>query len=71
MSDTPEESKSVKGLVGALALLIAVPMSCEYRVWRERQETTAICRRAIERNYSVPAEKAQKDIEAQRTWEER
>lgn len=68
---TTTNNSAVKGLVGALALLIGLPLACEYRVHKERQETQAICRRAIERNYSVSADKAQQDIEAQRKWEDR
>lgn len=68
MSDDPH---NVLGFALLLIFLVGMPASCEVKARRERAETEAICRRAIERNYSVPAEQAQKVIEAQRAWEGR
>lgn len=59
------------GLGVFLLVLIAVPASCEYRARKVQTESEAVCRRAIERNYSVPAEKAEEQIKAQRAWEGR
>lgn len=66
-----DDAKSVLGLGLFLLIVIGIPLSCESRGAHERRETEAICRRAIERNYSVTAEQAVKVIEAQRAWEGR
>lgn len=74
MSDsrpTPSKLQTFVSVLTAMALILSWPASCECARRNERNESEAICRRAIERKYSAPATEAESLIRAQREWEGR
>lgn len=59
------------GVAFFLLLVLSWPASCEWRWRSEREETEAICRRTIERNFKVPAADAATMLKDEREWEGR
>lgn len=64
-------SSNQAGLIMFIGIVLAWPGSCYSYAERERRVSEAVARRAIEREFHVPADKAQELIQKQREWEGR
>lgn len=64
-------SSNQAGLIILIGFVLAWPGSCYSYAERERRITEDIARRAMEREFHVPADKAKELIQQQREWEGR